>query len=244
MSDTISIMMITYNRLELTKITISNLINKTPEQYNLIIVDNGSTDGTVEYLQILNNTKLILNKENLGIGRGRNQALYEADKLGTDWYVSFDNDIDVPKNWLSECIGILKSNPSYGAIGVNMEDTTYPIIEKNGYTFQNKPKGNLGTACMVFGRKLHKAIGYFREYNKYGLEDSDFGMRARFAGFNLGYIKEPGIHLGVGELDKGEYRKLKTKLHDERVPEFQKNCSLYANGQLSLYIKCPKGLND
>jgi GT2 family glycosyltransferase len=227
--------MVTYNRLELTKQTIQNIIDKTPELHNLIIVDNGSTDGTVDYLKTLD-SYLILNSENKGIGRGRNQALLYADNLGTDWYCTIDNDVDFPEGWLSDCIGILDNNKSYGAIGVNFEDKTYPLVTSGGYTFQNKPQGNLGTACMVFKKQLHKAIGFFKEYNFYGLEDSDFGMRARFFGFNLGYIEKNGTHLGVGKYDTGDYRKFKTFQHDSKVAEFQNNCSLYANNKLSIYV--------
>lgn len=231
----ISLMMATYNRLELTKQTIDNIKKRTKCDYELIIVDNGSTDGTVDYIKTITN-HLILNKENLGIGRARNQALFYADKIGTDWYATIDNDIDVPDNWLSDCIDILKNNSDYGAIGANMEGTAYPIIIKNGCTFQNKPQGNLGTACMVFRKQLHQAIGFFKEYNKYGLEDSDFGMRARFFGYKLGYLEKNGTHLGVGEYDVGDYRKWKTLQHDSKVAEFQHNCSLYAHNKLPIYV--------
>jgi GT2 family glycosyltransferase len=228
-------MMATYNRLDLTKKTIENISNKTKCDYNLIIVDNGSTDGTVDYIKTIT-SHLILNEENLGIGRARNQALAYADKLNTDWYATIDNDIDVPDNWLTDCINILKNNGDYGAIGVNMESTSYPIIVKNGCTFQNKPQGNLGTACMVFRKQLHQAIGFFKEYNKYGLEDSDFGMRARFFGYKLGYLENNGIHLGVGDYDVGDYRKWKTLQHDSRVAEFQRNCVLYSQNKLPIYV--------
>lgn len=89
---------------------------------------------------------------------------------------------------------------------------------------------------MVFGKSLHRAIGFFKEYNRYGLEDSDFGMRARFFGFKLGYIRENGTHLGVGDLDSGEYRKFKTISHDSRVAEFRKNCGLYSQRKLPIYV--------
>lgn len=232
----VSLMMITYNRLDLTKRTIENINKTVKSDYNLIIVDNNSTDGTVEYLKELNCTKLILNNENLGIGRGRNQALWAADQIGTDWYCTIDNDVEMPDGWLTESIGILKINPEFGAIGVNFEGESYPLVKKGGYEFQDKPKGNLGTACMVFGKPLHRAIGFFKEYNRYGLEDSDFGMRARFFGFKLGYIRENGTHLGVGDLDSGEYKKFKTISHDSRVAEFNKNCELYSQWKLPIYV--------
>ena len=221
-----AIMMVTYNRLELTKETIKSIFSLN-RPHNLIIVDNGSTDGTPDYLTNLRyngSTQSIIlyhNKENLGIAIGRNQALKIANDLNTKWFCTLDNDVIVPPHFLDEAIEIMEKNPKYGAIGANMEGKDYPLITENGKTFQLKQAGNLGTAAMVMSRSAHKMVGYFNtQYNAYGLEDSDMGMRIRVAGFKLAYIKDNGKHLGVGEHDTGEYRKWKTQQHDSLVHVF------------------------
>jgi glycosyltransferase involved in cell wall biosynthesis len=246
--DVVVLMMITYNRLELTKKTLELLDNRTKSNFRLVVVDNGSTDGTVEYLKkmrlayamwpCLKIMDLILLSENKGIAIGRNIALKKADELNAKWYCTLDNDVEMPDGWLDECIDILEKNKSYGAIGVNFEGKQYSLIEKNGCKFQDKPAGNLGTANMVFRKQLHQMIGFFNtEYGRlYGLEDSDFGMRARAAGFKLGYIERMGIHLGDDSGEDSEYRRFKTKQHDEMVDVFKKNCGLYMNGKKPIYI--------
>lgn len=246
-----SIMVVLYNRLELTKQTFDNLFETTNVDFRLIIVDNNSTDGTVEYINELQeyfkSGKIIcpylkdihvqFNKENKGIIIGRNQALKISDEFSDDFLATIDNDVLLPENWLRECIGILQANSKYGMIGVNFEERSFPLITQNGYTFQTKHEGNLGTACAVFPKSLHKLLGYYStEYKLYGCEDSDWGMRTRVVGKNLGYIKENGIHLGVGENDKGEYRKFKTESHNKNVDLFRKNCALYVQGKKSYYI--------
>ena len=250
MSEIITLMMVTYNRLPLTKRTLEGLGKSVDCPYNLVIVDNGSTDGTVEYLdnlkvlpnllQLLPNLlQLIIHKnvENKGIAIGRNQCLKIADDLSTDWYCTIDNDVEMPDGWLSEAIEILKANRRYGAIGVNMEKVEYPIVTEGGKAFQMKPKGNLGTACMVFPKSVHKMLGFFTtEYGKYGEEDSDFGMRITVIGFKLGYIRRMGVHFGDDELDTGKYREFKTKSHEENKPQFFSNCSAYFRKQKPLYI--------
>lgn len=249
MKEIITIMMVTYNRLPLTKRTIESLRKTVHTKVNFVIIDNCSTDDTQDYLielqdLELNNQRsmfkirLLLNTENLGIARARNQALQIADELNTEWYATLDNDVEMCDGWLEECIDILKANKSYGGIGVNMEGTSYPLVAKNHKIFQDKPAGNLGTACMVFPKSIHKMIGFFNtEYSKYyGLEDSDFGMRIRAAGFKLGYLKELGLHFGVGDNDKGEYRTFKTKEHDSFVKQFQNNCSLYFQNKKPIYV--------
>ncbi|MFW9876815.1 MAG: glycosyltransferase family 2 protein [Candidatus Thorarchaeota archaeon] len=244
-----TLMMVTYNRLDLTQKTIDNLLKNTKHPCSLVVVDNGSKDDTPKYLQELQqncnddllgaikNVELILLPENKGIAEGRNRALKKADELKTKWYCTIDNDVQVPDGWLGKCIQVLSKNRNYGGIGVNMENIPYSLVTKNGCYFQDKPKGNLGTACMVFSKNLHKMIGFFSmEYGVYGLEDSDFGMRTRVAGFKLGYIKEMGIHIGADEDEKNEYRKFKTKQHSDYLVLFKQNCARYFNNQKPIFI--------
>jgi GT2 family glycosyltransferase len=242
MTATVSIMMVTYNRLELTKQTVENIYNTVNVPFNFIIIDNASTDGTIKYLNGLNvdkdNVYIKYNNENKGISCGRNQSLVIANKLNTEWYVTIDNDVLFHDGWLNECIDILKANKNFGAIGVSFEDKVYPLVKLNGHEFEYKAKGNLGTACMVFHKSLHKMIGFFSmEYSKfYGLEDSSFGNRIIFSGLKLGYIKTHGQHLGVGEADTGKYREFKTTEHNKHLKQYYADYGLYASGKKSLYI--------
>lgn len=242
---TCDIMIVTYNRVELTKKTIECLFKNTHYPYNLIFVDNGSSDNTVSYLEktckdnvskveSFKNYTIKKNKRNLGIARGRNQCL----KLSTSkWLTTFDNDVLVPDGWLTKCIDVLTANASYGAIGVNMENKDYPLVKKGGFEFQYKTNGTLGTACMVFNRKLHKMLGFFSEdYKDYAHEDADFGVRIRLLGLKLGYIKEKGTHIGEGKYDKGEYRKFKDLAYEKNLSTFYTNCRAYMIKQKHLYI--------
>lgn len=237
-----TLMMVTYNRLNLTKIMIEDLYKSVDREFNFVIIDNGSSDGTVEYLKTLSDSDKIkyhidLLSNNKGIAIGRNLGLKKADELDTKWYCTVDNDVKMPEGWLDECINILSSNKNFGSVGVNMEDKPYKIITKNGFTFQEKPQGNLGTACMVFPKHLHKMIGFFNtEYGPYGEEDADFGVRTRVLGFKIGYIERMGTHFGSGENDVGKYREFKTKQHNDNFPAFRQNCILYSNKKKPLYI--------
>ena len=240
-----SLMFVTWNRLALTQRMLNNFFKVTTSPYRLIIVDNGSTDGTTEYLNGLDKDKhagsfcqgihLKFNEKNMGIATGRNQGLKIAAQFGDDYLGTLDNDIELPAGWLEKCIDIIAANPSY-SIGVNMEDVTYPLKTLNGKTFQFKELGNLGSACMVFTRELHREIGYFTtEYENYGEEDANFGFRARRMGYNLGYIKEPGIHFGIGELDTGEYRAFKDECRQKNLSKFQKDCYAYMQGMKAIF---------
>src|SRR6266404_3650745 len=110
MISVVSLMMVTYNRLELTKQTVENIYKTVNIPFEFIIIDNYSTDGTIEYLNELNkqhdNIHLKFNDNNRGISIGRNQALSMADKLNTEWYITIDNDVLFHNDWLTECIDI------------------------------------------------------------------------------------------------------------------------------------------
>src|SRR3990167_8424855 len=90
LSNIITLMMVTYNRKELTKLTLNNIVN-TDCKFNIVFIDNGSTDKTLEFLHNFKsdkhkNIKEIIVKENganKGIAVARNQALVIADDLIT-----------------------------------------------------------------------------------------------------------------------------------------------------------------
>jgi len=238
-----TLMMVTYNRLELTKKTLDNLSQVTNYPHRLIIIDNGSTDGTIEWLRTIkyNNSSCIgldveFNQNNLGIAHGRNQGLKISDRYNDPWLVTIDNDIELYDGWLNECVGFMEINPKY-SIGINFEPNDYPILNKNGKLFQYKQHGNIGTACAAFSRQLHNVLGFFSmEYGNYGEEDADYFMRSRYVGYELGYLVKRGVHLGEGAADIGEYREFKTKSHADNLEKFRSNCRAYVVGTKSLYI--------
>ena len=243
-----SLMLTTYNRLPLTQRMFESLFKHTDSPFRLIIIDNGSTDGTVEWLKSMPQNQPLcqsydfqFNDKNLGIACGRNQAMMLADKYNDKWLSTLDNDIEFVPNWLSKCLDVLSANPKF-AIGLNMEGIKYPKMKVNGKEVQFKRSGNLGTACTVFSRKLHETIGFFNtEFGLYGEEDADFFMRARVIGYQMGYLPEDGIHFGSGELDTGEYREWKSQMHATNLEKFKKVCLLYMQKKRSIYLpySCP-----
>jgi len=240
--DGTAIMMVTYNRLELTKRMLNSLFANTHGPYRLIVVDNGSTDGTVEWLKECKEGgsvfwDLQLNPKNMGIAIGRNQCLQLAKKYNSAYLSTVDNDVEFPEDWLRKCVDVIKANPNF-AIGLNMEGIKYPLITLKQKQFQLKKHGNLGTACTVFHRELHDKIGYFiTEFGLYGEEDADFFYRARIAGFKMGYLLEMGTHFGEGALDEGTYRAFKSENHRKNLPKFRSNCAEYSSGKRPIYIK-------
>ncbi len=81
-----SIIIITCNRLGYTKLCIESILDKTVyHPYEVIVVDNDSTDGTLEYLELLKKKrlikKLILLDKNYGAGYAMNQGINHAKAI-------------------------------------------------------------------------------------------------------------------------------------------------------------------
>jgi glycosyltransferase involved in cell wall biosynthesis len=237
-------MVVLYNRLSLTQRMMESFLKTTHSPFRLIIIDNHSSDGTVEWLQQFKTEHAQCQgvvkhyfPENYGIAVGRNHGLLLSDQFKDPWLSTLDNDIEFPDNWLEKCLDIVKTNHKF-AIGLNFENIPYPIQMVNGKPVQWKREGNLGTACTVFHRKLHETIGFFTtSYGLYSCDDSNWFFRARMAGWNMGYLPQDNqtVHFGVGELDTGEYRTWKDECHKKTVSKFQADCYAYMQGRKSIY---------
>ena len=109
-----SIIILTRNNLEYTKMCLESIRRYTPEPHEIIVVDNGSTDGTIEYLEAQEDVKLIKNGLNLGFALGNNLGLREARG---EYIVILNNDTVVTEGWLTKLINSAQSNPQVGIVG-------------------------------------------------------------------------------------------------------------------------------
>ena len=73
-----SIVIVTHNQLEFTRQCLDSIIRLTDEPFELIVVDNGSTDGTVEYLRGVPGVRVIINDTNRGFPAAANQGMAAA----------------------------------------------------------------------------------------------------------------------------------------------------------------------
>ncbi len=91
----LSVVVLSWNQIELTRRCVESIRSGTRGTYELIVVDNGSTDGGADYANEAAD-KAVLNSENLGFAAGNNSGLAVA----TGKYVAFvNNDTDLPSGW-------------------------------------------------------------------------------------------------------------------------------------------------
>jgi GT2 family glycosyltransferase len=85
---------------------------------DIILVDNASTDGSVEYFRVRFPCLLILEcNENLGITGGRNRGFREAVRRGNDYVLSLDNDAYIDAHLIEELVAVAESDPRIGVLG-------------------------------------------------------------------------------------------------------------------------------
>ncbi len=210
-----SIILLTYNHIDLTKDCIESIRKFTKKgTYELIVVDNASTDETVSYLKEQKDIKLILNKENKGFPIGCNQGIEASDP--TSDILLLNNDTVVTTNWLTNLKTCLYSNPFIGAVGAVSNHTenrqgvefTYETMEE----MQQKAKENnesnparweekafLIGFCLLLKREVFNQIGLLDiNYTPGYIEDNDLSLRILESGYKLMLCHDVFIHHYLG----------------------------------------------
>jgi len=110
----LSIVIILYNKAELTLACIQSILNSHYKNYEVIIVDNNSTDQTNELLNRITGAKIILNNENLHFLKASNQALPWARG---EYLLFLNNDTEIEADTLDMALNTIKTIPETGAVG-------------------------------------------------------------------------------------------------------------------------------
>lgn len=226
----VSIILITINRYEQTKKTLDKILKNAGHEFELLVADNGSDDGVIEYIKSLNPKYHRLNRENEGVARTLNQLILRAEG---DLICHIGNDIDMDDGWLAKLVECHSKIPNTGIAAVHTVETLYPAQNIEGL---NVHPGKRVFGPKMFGRKLINKIGYYREdYHPYGLEDSDIALRSHYSGFINYYIPDiRGRHEGHDCGQNTDYRRMKTeslmkasKLFEELAPTFAEGKNLF-----------------
>lgn len=195
-----------YNKLEkATKPFIETLYKYTDENlFDLIIVDNASSDGTVEYLKEIEeqhkNFKLICNSENLGYSKGNNIGIKMALEGDYEFIGLLNNDVLLAPDWLENTLKIFEMDKQLGMI--SPRDAGRPKFYKKKITAKNyleNYKKYLAKfkepfkymleplfSCVIIKREVIEKIGLMDEnFTPAFWEDQDYCLRASYAGYSL-----------------------------------------------------------
>ena len=114
MSKKVSVILVNYNGMPHLDVCISSILKQSYKNFEVIFVDNNSSDGSLEYAQNkFPNLIFVVNDKNLGYAGGINSGLSHATG---DYIAPLNIDTEVTPNWLGAMVSFLDENPQAGAV--------------------------------------------------------------------------------------------------------------------------------
>lgn len=236
-SPIIDVLLLTHNNLSYTKKCIEKLYKHT-SNFGLIILDNHSTDGTVEYLTGLSNQNenitLYLSNKNSGIIKGRNFC-YELSQepYSQAKYICFiDNDQYVIENWLESYLEFFEKG--FDIVGKEAwrmrQSDLYPVGKVNN---PDDFFHYVGCGGMMIRKEVIDKIGLFDKiFSPCYFEDPDYCWTASENGYKIGWNYNPVIvhdHKGpllnhiTRQYFLNSWKKINEKWGNKKIPVFKNN---------------------
>ncbi len=237
-----SVIVLTHDNLAFSRMCIASILENTEyPNYELILIDNASTDGSVEELKRLARdipvVRAYFNDHNAGFGPGNNQGLREATG---DLLFLLNNDTIVPRGWMTRLARHLEDS-SVGLIGpatnrtCNEAQLDIPYQTYGEFKAVARMQGSNHEGdrypirmpmmfCTAFRRDVLDTLGPLDERYEVGMfEDEDYAIRARLAGYQVSWTPEVFVHhayhASIGKLlPTGEYMRL-VRLNQGRFEE-------------------------
>lgn len=213
MNDTsplISFVVLSWNTLNDTKICLENLRDQQYSSKEIIVVDNGSTDGSKSYLETLDDITYIDLPENTGFTGGQIAAYKKS--LG-EYIVLVNSDAVLSRDWASKALSVFQAHKNVAAVGgkahewnqadeafdITLPFYSYQKIDLNlGYAATMRAGesrvevDSISGAAVMISREAIEKIGYFDDVFFAYFEETDLFARFQRAGYKIVY--EPSLH--------------------------------------------------
>ncbi len=165
---------------------------------SVVVVDNGSADGTGVWLKQCAGITVISNVENRGCAAAWNQGCTVA--RDADWVVVLNNDVLLPAGWLGKLIGAAeREGLDVVSPAMREREQNYSFAEYAADFMERMStvvrRGAAHGVCFAVSRRAFEKVGEFDEAFRIGqFEDSDFFRRADLAGLKIGTVGACFIH--------------------------------------------------
>ncbi len=220
MNPLVSIIIPHWNHREVLVECLESLHRTTYHPFEIIVVDNHSTDDSVEYIKTqFPEVRLLENQENRGFAGGCNDG---AEIAKGKYLLILNNDTTQEPEWLDHLVNFLESHPSIGIAQPKLINATDPsffdysgaaggFMDRYGFPFA---RGRLfesiekderqyetpiqifwasGTACLL-RREVYEQIGLFDEVFFAHMEEIDMNWRAQLAGWDIAVVPSAVVY--------------------------------------------------
>jgi GT2 family glycosyltransferase len=244
----VSILIPTYNKAAYTHKCLQTLRTNTASQFEVIIVDNNSTDETGKLLDRVRNARIIRNKENRFLAPAWNQAAQAAQ---AEYLLFLNTDVFVQPDCINMLVKTLESALDIGAVGAKLIGRDGRLLEagsiiwSDGSTFgygrgedPDNPQYNFlrdvdycSGACLLVRRDLFEKLGGLDEsFVPMYYEDTDLCVRIWRSGFRVVYQPlAAAVHVEFGSSSFTDAK----HLMDQRRVEFVAKHSEFLSAQFS-----------
>jgi GT2 family glycosyltransferase len=184
----------TWNHIEVTQRFFASLYERSQESWRLIVVDNGSSDGTADWLESLATharftLHVIRNHENVGCAKAWNQGIREALKLESPLIGILNNDLVFASGWDSELLRFWNSHRS-SVRAFAPHPVSWPLDEFDSMAQKFMKKNaartrlRMRSEAMFFDADVFREVGLYDEDFFVSFEDFDYFLRLERAGIS------------------------------------------------------------
>lgn len=179
-----SIVIPLYNKELSIESTIQSVLNQTYQNYEIIVVNDGSNDSSAKVVQSIRDTRVrMIHQENQGVSAARNRGITEANH---DWIAFLDGDDLWKKNHLEEIVAMMADFPMDKIYVTSFEysdkrkvfkhSRSESIFKIKNYFKEALKESLIWTSIIVVHRDCFKKLGYFNKNLNRG-EDTDLWVR-------------------------------------------------------------------
>ena len=219
MSDNVSVIIVNWNGEQFLVRCLAGLMAQTVKPHEIILVDNASSDGSIEIVQQFPDVRLLAQDQNTGFARGNNLAIAAASAK-SEWIALLNPDAFAEPNWLKALLMATESNSGFDVFGsklvnasnISILDGVGDIYHVSGLAWRSGYSVTVSTLeeneCEVFSpcaaaamyrRSALAYVGGFDEDYFCYMEDVDLGFRLRLAGYRCLYVPQSvAYHVGSG----------------------------------------------
>ncbi len=212
----VSIVIPNYNGKHFLEDCLKAVFAQDIQDQEVIVVDNGSTDGSLEYLKTFPGVRVIVLDKNYGFCRAVNEGIKAAE---SEYVILLNNDTEVDQRFAAELLGAIKEDEKIFSCSSKMiQFHNRQLMDdagdyycalgwafgrgKGDYVEKYQDSKDVFAACAgaaIYRKKMLESLGYFDEKHFAYLEDIDIGYRARIHGYrNVFAPKAIVYHVGSG----------------------------------------------